>query len=85
MAKFDDFDLDIRKVHENVETERAVSLGCTTVTTAMTCGMPTICDTSIATMASCDGTCVGCTNSEQPCSANTCSACNSYCGGACRR
>lgn len=75
MANYDDFDLDIRKIKGNMEAEpKGTAAICLTTGTATTCTMPTLCDTSIVTLASCDGTCVGCTNTEKPCSANTCSA-----------
>ena len=60
MANYDDFDLDIRKIKGNMEAEpKGTAAICLTTGTATTCTMPTLCDTSIVTLASCDGTCVG--------------------------
>lgn len=85
MVNFDDFDLDVRKIKGNTEVEpKATTPIYTTLMTAMTCTMPAVCDTSAATV-SCDVTCWGCTATQADCSADTCSACHSYCGGACRR
>lgn len=53
MANYDDFDLDIRKIKGNMEAEPKGTVAiCLTTGTATTCTMPTLCDTSIVTLAS---------------------------------
>lgn len=82
MNKFDDFDLDIKKIKANSEEE----LNTKVATTLLTCTMPGVCDTTLVTIATCDNTCMGCGSTRgEECTANTCSACHSYCGSACRR
>lgn len=80
MAKFDDFDLDIRKVKGNQNEVARTGTG-----TFMTCGSPGVCDTTLVTMATCEETCILCGETGNGCSDDTCSDCHSYCGAACRR
>lgn len=81
MSKYEEFDLDIKKDSRKVASEgRAVpptaGIVCYTIETNIT-------------NVSCDATCYDCISVG--CSSNcndyteTCSACNSYCGGVCRR
>ena len=75
MAKYDEFDLDIRK------TEESVARGPIEMSIMQSC-LAGVCDTSTVT-TTCPYLSCMCTATQQDDCSNTCSACHSYCGGAC--
>jgi len=75
MAKYDEFDLDIQRAGE------AVAGGPVINSMLGTC-LVNICDTTFYSLTCPQDSCM-CTATQQDDCSNTCSACHSYCGGAC--